>query len=167
MTRHRFARPLSVAVALLGLAAAAQAQRVPYGEPLSLDQAQKIAHTAEQEARRITQPLGVTIAVHDSGCNLVLLHRMDNTNLGTVQVAQDKSYTACAFRTNTKGAMDRLTAGGAGLIFLQLRGFTAIEGGVPLIVDGKQVGSVGISGGSSEQDNQIATAAAAAIGRGR
>jgi glc operon protein GlcG len=133
---------------------------MPYGAPLTLDQARRIAAVAEQEAKKITQPLGVTIAVHDSGCNLLLLQRMDNTNIGTVQIAQDKSYTACAFRTNTKPAQDRLTGGNGGLILLALHGFTAVEGGMPIVVDGKQVGSVGISGGSSEQDNQIATAAA-------
>jgi glc operon protein GlcG len=159
------ATALVVSAAAL-LAAPAHAQRVPYGDPISLDHAQKIAQAAENEAKRLTQPLGVTIAIHDSGCNLVLLHRMDNTNLGTTNVAQDKSYAACAFRTNTKAAQDRMTAGGPGLIFLQLRGMTAVEGGMPIIVNGKQIGSIGISGGSSEQDNQIATAAVAAAGHG-
>ena len=155
------------ASALFAVTGSAQAQRVPYGAPLTLEQAQRVAHAAEQEAKRLTQPLGVTIAIHDSGCNLLLLHRLNNTNLGTVQVAQDKSYAACAFRLNTKVAQDRLTAGGAGLIFLQLRGLTAVEGGLPIIIDGRQVGSIGISGGSSEQDNQVATAAVAALGPGR
>ena len=60
-----------------------------------------------------------------------------------------------------------MTAGGPGLIFLQLRGMTAVEGGMPIIVNGKQIGSSGISGGAAEQDNQSATAAVAAPSHGR
>lgn len=56
-----------------------------------------------------------------------------------------------------------MTAGGPGMIFLQLRGFTAIEGGLPIIVDGKQIGSIGVSGGSSAQDDQIGKAGLAAL----
>lgn len=62
-----------------------------------------------------------------------------------------------------KPAMERMTAGGPGMIFLQLRGFTAIEGGLPIIVDGKQIGSIGVSGGSSAQDDQIGKAGLAAL----
>lgn len=144
---------------------AAQAQRMPYGAPITLEQAQKVLAAAQAEAKKLTAPLGVTIAIHDSGCSLVLLSRMDNTNLGTVPIAQDKSYTACAFRTDTKPAMERMAQGGGGMIFLQLRGFTAVEGGLPIIVDGKQIGSLGVSGGSSAQDDQIGKAGLAGLAR--
>ena len=153
----------SIITLAAAMPAAAQAQRMPYGAPITLEQAKKVLAAAEAEARKVVAPLGVTIAIHDSGCNLVLLQRMDSTNLGTVPIAQDKSYTACAFRTDTKPAMERMTAGGPGMIFLQLRGFTAIEGGQPIIVDGKQIGSIGVSGGSSAQDDQIGKAGLAAL----
>jgi glc operon protein GlcG len=136
---------------------------VPYGAPLTLEQARKVLAAAEAEARKVIAPQGVTIAIHDAGCNLLLLERMDNTNLGTTLVAQDKSYAACAFRLDTKVAQDRMTKGGEGLIFLQLRGLTAVEGGLPIIVGGLQVGSIGISGGSSAQDAQIAKAGVDAL----
>lgn len=145
------------------LAAPAHAQRAPYGAPLTLDQARKVIAAAEAEAKKVVAPLGVSIAVHDSGCNLVALERLDGTSLGTMPVAQDKAYTACAFRLDTKGAMDRLAQGGGNMILLALRNFTPIEGGVQIIVDGKIVGSIGISGGSSAQDEQIARAGAAAL----
>lgn len=154
-------KTISLASAVLAASATlvpslAEAQRMPYGAPLTLEQARKVLAAAEAEARKVVAPQGVTIAIHDSGCNLLLLQRMDNTNLGTTLVAQDKSYAACAFRLDTKVAQDRMTAGGPGLIFLQLRGLTAVEGGLPIIVGGLQVGSIGISGGSSAQDAQIA-----------
>jgi len=157
-----FLASVAVTVAAPGLALA---QRAPYGKPLGLELARKVAAAAEAEARKVVAPAGVTIAVYDSTCNLVLLDRMDNTSLGTVPVAQDKASTACNFRLDTKGAMDRLAQGGGNMILLALRGFTAIEGGVQLIVDGQLVGAIGISGGSSQQDEQVARAGAAALGR--
>ncbi len=63
----------------------------PYGKPISSDQARKVLAAAEAEAKKVVAPLGVTISIHDSSCNLVLLERMDNTSLGTVAVAQDKA----------------------------------------------------------------------------
>jgi len=108
-------------------------------------------------------PTGVAIAVLDSGCNLVLLEKLDNTNLGGIQIAQDKAYAACAFRLNTKGAQDRLAKGGDGMILLQLHRMVAVEGGEPIIADGKTIGAIGVSGGSSEQDAQIAKAGAEVI----
>lgn len=156
---------LLLAAAAATLAAApALAQRAPYGEPISLDQARRVVHAAEHEAKKIVQPLGVTIAVVDSTCTPVLVTRMDNTSLGTVAVAQDKAMTACKFRLDTKGAQERLAQGGNNLILLELRDFTPIEGGVQLIVGGQLVGAIGVSGGSSAQDEQIARAGASAVG---
>lgn len=155
----------ALTLALLTTLAAmpALAQRAPYGAPLTIEQARRVLAAAEAEAKKVVAPLGVTIAIHDSSCQLSLLERMDNTSLGTVPVAQDKAYTACAFRLDTKGAMDRLAQGGGNLIMLKLREFTPIEGGVQLIVDGRIIGAIGISGGSSTQDEQIARAGAAAL----
>ena len=153
---------LAAAIALPGVA---HAQRAPYGAPITLEQAKKVLAAAEAEAKKVVAPVGVTIAVHDSGCNVVLVQRMDNTSLATVQVAQDKSYAACGFRLDTKGVMDRLSKGGEWLFLLGIRGLTPVEGGMPIIVDGKLIGSIGISGGSSQQDAQVAKAGAEALNK--
>src|SRR5437870_4154239 len=152
-----------LAAGVAALPTIVQAQRMPYGAGITLEQARKTVAAAQTEQRKMNMPTGVAIAVLDSGCNLVLLERLDNTNLGGIQIAQDKAYAACAFRLNTKGAQDRLTKGGDGMILLQLHRMVAVEGGEPIIADGKTIGAIGVSGGSSEQDAQIAKAGAEAI----
>jgi uncharacterized protein GlcG (DUF336 family) len=136
---------------------------MPYGDPITLEQAKKVVAVAQAEHKRIGVPTGVAIAVVDSTCNLVLLERMDNTNLGVPHIAEDKAYTACAFRVNTKNSQEFMAKGGNGLILLKLRGFTPIEGGEPLVVNGKTIGAIGVSGASSAQDEQIGRAAAEAL----
>jgi glc operon protein GlcG len=129
-----------------------------FGPPITLDQAKKVMAAAEEEAKK--NNWAVAIAILDSGCNLVLLHKLDNTNLAGPQIAQDKAYTACAFRVSTKAAQDNLAKGGEGLRFLQLHRMTAVEGALPIVTDGKTVGAIGVSGATSEQDGQIAGAEA-------
>jgi uncharacterized protein GlcG (DUF336 family) len=138
-----------------------QAQRAPYGPPVTLDQAKKVMAAAEGEAKK--NNWSVAIAILDSGCNLVLLQKLDNTNHAGTQIAQDKAHTACAFRLSTKAAQDNLAKGGEGWRFLQLHGMTAVEGAVPIVTDGKTVGAIGVSGATSEQDGQIASAGAEAL----
>ena len=149
------------AVAIVTCADLVQAQRAPYGPPITLEQAKKVVAAAEEEAKKNDST--VAIAILDSGCNLVLLHKFDNTNLAATQIAQDKAYTACAFRLPTKAAQDNLAKGGEGWRFLQLHRMTAVEGAVPIVTDGKTVGAIGVSGVTSEQDGQIASAGAAAL----
>jgi glc operon protein GlcG len=93
-----------------------QAQRAPYGPPITLEQAKKVMTAAEEEAKK--KQWAVAIAILDSSCNLVLLHKFDNTNLAATQIAQDKAYTACAFRLSTKAAQDNFAKGGEGWRFL-------------------------------------------------
>ena len=143
-----------LAAAVLVLPGFAQAQRMPYGEAVTLEQARKVLAAAQAEAVKTVAPQGVSIAVVDAGCNLVALYKMDNTNLGGTVISQDKAYSACAFRLDTRGAQDRMTKGGDGMIFLQLNRMTAVEGGFPLVVGGKTIGAVGVSGGTSEQDGR-------------
>ena len=90
----------------------------------------------------------------------MLLQRLDNTQFASVEVAQQKTYSAMAFRRPTKVFQNGMAASGEGLHLLKLAGATPIEGGLPLIVDGKLVGSIGVSGVTSQQDNQIAKAGA-------
>jgi uncharacterized protein GlcG (DUF336 family) len=146
---------------VLGTVATAQTPTTPYGAPISLEQAKKVVAAAEAEARK--NNWNVVIAVLDSGGHLVLLQRLDNTQFASVEVAQQKAYSAVAFRRPTKVFQDGVAAGGEGLRLLKLAGATPVEGGLPLIADGKLVGSIGVSGVTSQQDNQIAKAGTDAL----
>ena len=157
----RCALVLVFAASLLASVAAAQTPTTPYGAPITLDQAKKVVAGAEAEARK--NSWNVVIAILDSGGHLVLLQRLDNTQFASVEVAQQKAYSAVAFRRPTKVFQDGVAAGGEGLRLLKLAGATPVEGGLPLIFDGKLVGSIGVSGVTSQQDNQIAKAGADAL----
>ena len=150
-----------VAALLFATVARAQTPTTPYGAPITLDQAKKVVAGAEAEARK--NSWNVVIAILDSGGHLVLLQRLDNTQFASVEVAQQKAYSAVAFRRPTKVFQDGVAAGGEGLRLLKLAGATPVEGGLPLISDGKIVGSIGVSGVTSQQDNQIAKAGADAL----
>jgi glc operon protein GlcG len=152
---------LVVVATLLASAITAQTPTTPYGAPISLEQAKKVLAGAAVEARK--NSWNVVIAILDSGGHLVLLQRLDNTQFASVEIAQQKAYSAVAFRRPTKVFQDGVAAGGEGLRFLKLAGATPIEGGLPLILDGKLVGSIGVSGVTSQEDNQIAKAGADAL----
>ena len=91
---------------------------------------------------------------------LVYFEKMDNTQLGSAEVAIDKARTAAQFKRPTKAFQDAVAAGGDGLRILTLKGVVAIEGGIPLVLDGKIVGAIGVSGATSAQDAQCAKAGA-------
>src|SRR5262245_16523898 len=135
--------------------------QTPYGVPIALDAAKKAAVAAAAEARK--NSWNMAIAVVDTGGYLVYFEKMDNTQTGSVAVAIDKARSAALFRRPTKVFQDGVAAGGEGLRLLKLAGATPVEGGLPLIVDGKLVGSIGVSGVTSQQDNQIAKAGADAL----
>ncbi len=132
----------------------------PYGSPITLEQAKKIMQGAEEEARKQKWP--VAIAIVDSSGFLVMFQRIENTQLGSVEVSIEKAKTAALFRRTTKELEDRLVAGGANLKVLRLPGLP-IEGGIPIAVDGKIIGAIGVSGVQSVQDAQVATAGLKAI----
>ena len=132
----------------------------PYGTSVSPDAAKKIATAAIAEARKNNWAMAV--AVVDTGGYLVYFERMQDTQLGSVEVAIEKAKSAALFRRPTKAFQDTLAAGGEGLRILRLTGAVPVEGGIPLIVDGKIIGAVGASGGSSDQDGRTAQAGAAA-----
>ena len=150
-----------LAAATLALCASAQAQRLPYGPPITLEQAKKVVAAAEAEATK--NKWNVAIAVLDGGCNLVLLHKLDNTNLGGIQVAEEKARSACLFRGATKGAEDAVAKGGMGVRLLKLSGMIPLEGGLVLTADGKTIGAIGVSGVQSDEDGMIAKAGADAL----
>ena len=157
----RKARLLSLAVgtALLFTAAAASAQTPApppnYGAPISLEQAKKVMAGAEAEAKKNSWP--VVIVILDSGGQLVMLQRLDNAQWGSVDIAKEKARSAVALRRPTKVFQDLIAQGGANLRLLNI-GYSVLEGGIPIVVDGKIVGSVGVSGVTSQQDAQIAQA---------
>ncbi|MER3482912.1 MAG: hypothetical protein C4332_06915 [Meiothermus sp.] len=128
----------------------------PYGPPISLEHAKKAAAAAEAEALKNDWP--VVIAIVDSGGNLVLLHRLDNTQIGSVEVAQAKARTANNFRRPSKDFEEMVAGGGAGLRTLAMPGAAPLEGGLPIVLDGKIVGAIGVSGVRSFQDAQVAQA---------
>jgi uncharacterized protein GlcG (DUF336 family) len=133
----------------------------PYGAPISVDNAKKAAGAAVAEARKNNWTMAV--AVIDPGGTLVYFEKMDGTQTGSVNVALSKARSAALYKRPTKVWQDIVAGGGAGLRILGLEGAVPIEGGIPLVMDGKIVGAIGLSGGSGQQDNQCATAGVDAV----
>ena len=155
------ARLLSLLVAVMLVAAASASAQAPppppaYGVPISFEQAKKVMAGAEAEAKKNNWPVVITIV--DSGGNLVMLSRLDNAQWGSIEVAKDKARSAVAFRRPTKVFQDLIAQGGANLRLLNLSGASMLEGGIPIVVEGKVVGAVGVSGVTSQQDAQIGQA---------
>ena len=145
-----------IASSMWCLSSAAQAQVPQYGANVNHEQARKAIAGAVADARK--QNLPMAIAVVDTAGQLVAFERMDNTQFGSIAVSQDKAASAALYRRSTKVFQDALAAGGAGLRILTLRGANAVEGGIPLVIDGKIMGAIGVSGGSAEQDGVVAKA---------
>ena len=154
---------LAVVMVVLFSAALAGAQAPPpaYGPPITLEQAKKVMAGAEAEAKK--NNWNVVITILDSGGNLVMSQRLDGTQFGSVEVAHDKAYSAVAFRRPTKVFEDALAQGGANLRLLRLSGATPLDGGLPIIIEGKVVGGIGVSGVTGAQDAQIGKAGADAV----
>lgn len=156
-------RSFLIGATLLGGLGAAQAQApTPYGAPLTLAQAKQAMAAAEAEA--LKNNFNVVITIVDSGGHPVLVERLDNTAYGSVEVSREKAQGAIAFRRPTKAFQDLIAQGGVHLRLLNLTGDAGVlEGGVPIVAGGKMVGAIGVSGGSSAQDAQVAQAGADAI----
>jgi uncharacterized protein GlcG (DUF336 family) len=132
----------------------------PYGAPIDIAAAKKAMAAAEAEA--VKNNWGVAIAIVDSGANLVMLHRLDNAQLSSVRIAEQKARTAAEFRRPTKVFEDAVAGGGVGLRVLTF-GANAAEGGVPIVSNGKVIGAIGVSGVQSHQDAQVAQTGADAV----
>ena len=132
-----------------------------YGPPIGLERARHAAAPALAEARKNTWAMAVAIV--DTAGHLVYFERMDDTQIGSVNVAIDKARSAALFKRPTKAFQDTLAGGGEGLRVLRLRNAIPVEGGIPLVVDDKIVGAIGVSGGTSQQDGQCAKAGADAL----
>jgi len=158
----RKAKLLSLALgsALLFTATVATAQTPTppppaYGLPITLDQAKKVMAGAEAEAKKNNWP--VAIVILDAGGQIVMMQRLDNTQWGSSDIAKEKARSAVALRRPTKALQDAIAQGGVNLRFLST-GFSVLEGGIPIIADGKIIGSIGVSGVMSNQDAQTAQA---------
>jgi glc operon protein GlcG len=139
----------------------APAPPLPYGPPIGVENAKKAAAVALAEARKNNWFMAVAV-VEPSGV-LVYYEKMDNTQIGSANVAIDKARTAALFKRPTKVFQDMVAGGGAGLRALSLPGAVAIEGGVPIIVNGQIIGAIGVSGDAASNDSICAQTGAAAL----
>ena len=148
-------RLILVALLFAALPAAAAAQLADK-KVLTLAAAQEVATAAEATARE--NGWNVVIAIVDDAGILVYLQRLDGTQPGSVDVAQQKARSAAMFRRPTKAFADAVAQGAVAI--LSLNGAVAVEGGVPLTADGSVIGAIGVSGVTSQQDGIIAQAGA-------
>jgi uncharacterized protein GlcG (DUF336 family) len=126
---------------------------------ITLQAAQKMVAAGEAEARR--NNWNVAIAIVDASANLIMFQKMDETQPGSIAVAMGKAKTAANFKRPTKAIEDMIAAGKSA--FLAVDGVTPLQGGLPVIIEGKVIGAVGVSGVTSAQDEQVAAAAIAAL----
>ena len=130
----------------------------PYGASIGVEEAKKVAAPALAEAAK--NHWSIAVAIVDPAGNLVYYEKMDNTQLGSATVAVEKARSAARFKRPTKAFQDAVASGGEGLRVLGLEGAVPLEGGIPLVMDGKIVGAIGASGATSAQDAQCAKAGA-------
>jgi len=139
--------------ALSGTGVDAQ-QRPPYGQAINLETAKKVAAGSAAEAKK--NSWNVAIAVVDNHGFLVYYEMMDDTQTSSATIAVEKARTAAMFRRPSKEFEDNIAAGRVAV--LGLPGATPIDGGLPIVVGGKIIGAVGVSGVTSAQDAQVAKA---------
>jgi uncharacterized protein GlcG (DUF336 family) len=132
-----------------------------YGPPITTELAKKAAAAALAEAR--ANNWAMAAAIVDPGGILVYFEKIDDTQHASARIAIDKAKSAAMFKRPTKTFQDSVEKGGIGIRVMTLRGAMPVEGGVPLLVDGKIVGGLGVSGGTAEQDGQCCKAATDAM----
>src|SRR5215471_5967506 len=133
----------------------------PYGLSITNEQARKVATAALKPA--IENQWTMVVAIVDTGGYLVYLEKLDQTQVGSVDVAIAKAKSSAIFKRPTKMFQERLARGGEGLLVLQLKDAMPVEGGLPIIVGGKLIGALGVSGGSSAEDEVCAEAGTSAL----
>lgn len=151
-------RPITLLALVLSLSigTAAKAQ-LPIKRVLTLETAKKIAAAAEAEAKK--RGATVVIAVVDDGGHLLLLERLDDTQVASVEVGIGKARTAAIFRRPSKVFEDQVREGRVAA--LALPGATPLQGGVPIVFENKVIGAIGVSGNTPQEDEDIAKAGAA------
>jgi len=169
MTTHSVVKSLIVLLTLVMSAACAFGQAppatsvylIPLGPPIGVETAKKAAAAALAEARK--NGWLQTVAVVDPNGTLVYYEKMDNVELATAELAIDKARSAALYKRPTKVFQDGLEKGGRNLLILALKGASPIEGGLPIIADGKLIGAIGLSGDLPQNDGQCAAAGVAAL----
>ena len=155
---------VAISLAAISLNAAAQTPPPPtppaYGLSISVEQAKKAMAAAEAEARKNNWQ--VVISIVDTGGHQVMLQRLEAQN-ASVDIAIGKARTAVNFRRPTKALEDSLAANGSALRILAVPGVMPLQGGLPIIIDGKIVGGIGVSGVLATQDEVVAKAGIDAI----
>ena len=152
---------LAIALAVSCASSALAQAPMSYGPSITAETAKTLAAPAIAEAKKNNWAMAV--AVVDPSGDLVYFEKMNDTQAGSTVIAVDKARSAARYKRETKAFQDALAAGGVGLRILALNGAVPVEGGIPLVVNGKIVGAIGASGGTSEQDGQVARAGANAL----
>ncbi len=147
-------RPCLALISALLFSLPVAAQQPSYGAPIALEQAKKAAAGAIAEARKLK--LNVAVAVVDTHGTPVYLEVLDDTMTASPNFAFQKARTAATLRRSSKALEDGIAGGRNAL--LSLPDLLMIEGGEPILLNGKLVGAIGVSGGASAQDGQIARA---------
>ena len=132
-----------------------------YGKPITLAEAKKIVAAAQAEATK--NGWHMAIAIYDSGANLVLLEKMDNTQLGSIEICQQKALTSVKFRRATKAFEEAVEKGGMNLKILSMSNVIPVEGDELIVKNDEIIGAIGVSGALSVQDTQVAKAGLAAL----
>lgn len=152
----RSALVLSLAFASLGTLAQ---QRPPYGTAINLETAKKVGAAAIAEAKK--NNWNVAVAIVDNHGLLVYYEMLDDTQTASANVAIEKARTSATYRRPSKEFEENIAAGRVAV--LGLPGVTPIDGGLPIVVGGKMIGAVGVSGVLSSQDAQVARAGVEAL----
>lgn len=126
---------------------------------ITLEAAKKMVAAGEAEAR--ANGWNVAITVVDASGGLILFQKLDDTQPGSIAISQGKARTAALFKRPTKVLEDMVASGKTA--FLAVEGMLPIQGGLPVVVNGKVIGAVGVSGVTSAQDEQVAAAAIGAL----
>lgn len=150
---------LFTALAAISSLGPSQAAQLAQKKALTLEIAKQIAAAAEATAAQNKWTMAITIV--DDGGNLIYLGKMDDTQIGSIEVSIEKARSAVNFKRPTK-VFEDVIAGGRNNV-LKLPGSLPVEGGIPLVVDGKVLGAIGVSGGTSQQDGVAATAGVEAL----
>lgn len=155
-------RNLTTAVAILAFSVATpRAAAAQLADTKALTAGAVKAILAQAEATAKTNGWNVSIAVTDAAGDLLGFIKLDNASTGSVQISLGKARTAARFGRPTKVYADRIL--NDTLTFLSVDGVVQLQGGLPIIVGGRVIGAVGVSGATSAQDEQVAAAAIAAV----
>ncbi|RIA46945.1 uncharacterized protein GlcG (DUF336 family) [Hephaestia caeni] len=156
---YKSMKVLAMAATMIGGASLAQNAPKSYGPPVTLARAHAIVDAAHREAK--ARNMAMAFAVVLPSGDPILLEVMDGTQAASITIAPAKARSAARFRRPTKVFADAVAAGNMGM--LTLDEIVAIEGGVPIVDDGRVIGALGVSGGTAAEDGEIAAAALRAV----